>query len=186
MRSFSNLEKRAIDILASSNPELMHIQSFGTLISNLVNTSDLGIIANPDRNEVGLTANDAGMQDLLPAVNNIIEVITLVEYLESLHLIRLYDMVANSVTFSGEREPDRLTVRLPSAATSELICRYWHQQIYTSQTLAVMKNLGYKTEEDVYLYEQAKSSKRQLIWARWTLIATVVVQIAIFVITKWC
>lgn len=186
MKFYSELEKRAIDILAGSSPDMMHVQSFGTLITNLIDNEEQFIHADLATNTVSMRVTEGGVDKLLTAIDDIVAVACLIDFLESQHLIKLYDLVENTSGNPVPRRKFRYRSTLRNSDLSRWICSHWNQQIYVSHTLKEIKAANYKTVEDIHLESQAKSSKRQLTWAIWTLIATVLVQIAIFVITKWC
>ncbi|MCE5320084.1 MAG: hypothetical protein LLF93_03165 [Bacteroidales bacterium] len=177
MKFYSNLEKRAIDILAGSSPDMMHVQSFGTLVKNLINDGDKIIHADLRTNTVSIRSTEGGIDSLLTSIDDVVAVACLVDYLESQHYIKLYDLVENA---GCDPEPDKKYVLrsvLQNSDLSKWICKYWNQQIYVSSNLKVMKSSEYKSAEDLYMEEQAKISRKQLFWVRLSLIATVIVQI---------
>lgn len=202
MRKFSELEKKAMVLIASQNYSSLVGQDIVSLTSNLLLT-ELGGKLKVDPYVVGAAGIylDSPIKSF-KALELITTVIALLNYLENNYYVLKHDGFGRKVGSLDPTNIDDLTyIGLMSSPTAyNFLINNWDKQVLATEALKELVDNNFKTGDDILLERQLeladeqlkiasgqlKASSNQILWAKATLIATVFVQIVIFIITKWC
>lgn len=202
MRRFSELEKKAMVLIASQDYSSLVGQDIVSLTSNLLLT-ELGVKlkVNPDVvGTAGIYVDDP--RKSLKALELIISVISLLNYLESNYYVLKHDGFGRKV---GSLDPTNteglIYMRLLSSPTAnDFLINNWEKQVLATEALKELVDNNFKTGDDILLEKQLELADKQLKiasdqltkssdqikWAKWTLISTVIIQAIAVAATILC
>lgn len=181
MRTFSTLEKKVIDRLTDFKGSSA-VAQFDIIINDILEHNDIKIRKNSG--SYFCQSNNVWKPIFLC---EIIEVCQTLDYLDNNNYIkicgagtRISNPVINELESDG---PASFTKAYPiGSATYEYFEQYWDKAIFVSQSLLDLKNYGYKSNEQRYFEDQIQITYKQLKYAKYTLVATVLVQILTIII----
>ena len=169
MRSFSEFEKQAMKIIAQNRPSGSSIQNVETLVNNLFGPSKVHFDVNPIGRQVDITYYTNEAEDsfeIREIQDKLISLQILLEYLESLYLIRLYDAGIN-----GGLEPNKQAVAKSIHVTNEItdtrinnyFTDHWTNLFCVTEALRELVGLDFIPKEILESQKQTKYSKLTLI-----------------------
>lgn len=202
MRRFSELEKKAMKLIAAQNHSSLVGQDIVSITSNLLIT-ELGgkLKVDPDvAGAVGIYLDNPFK--LFKALEIITTIIALLNYLESNYYILKHDGFGRKVGSLDPTDTDGLSYnRLMSSPTAYNFLRdNWAKQVLATEALKELVDNNFKTGDDILLEKQLELADKQLKiasdqltkssdqikWAKWTLISTVIVQAIAVAATILC
>lgn len=160
MRTFSRFEKYALGIMTKDNPSGMSRQNLETLVGNMFYSRGAEFIFDHANKTLTIRvyANKPEEYTLSNVIaNELVELMVLIEYLNSLYLSRLYNMGVNIIARSNnvsKKNGDPID-QITDKIIYEFYSSHWNDFFYVSDELRhIVNDNNYKTDSQIQVEQQ--------------------------------
>lgn len=179
MRKFSEIEKKAMAIIAAQDYTTLSAQDTVSLIALLLNQEygiKLEVIPLSD-DPVAVYIDQP--EKIFIALDLISSGITLIKYLEDNYYILTHEGYGNKVgdLMVADNEQYIRNSLKSSKTLFHYILDNWKTQIYATEALKKMVDSNFKSPDDIVFEKQLYAASSQIKWVKITLMATLVIQL---------
>lgn len=181
MRTFSDLEKQAMNIIAEISPKLIPSQNLETLVYHLFEGFNVSFDYNPIGQQFSFTYqtdDEKGAQTISDISNKLLSLQILFEYLESLYLVRLYNNNINGGKFKDNDKKIKFDQEIKDERINKFFCDNWLSTFIVTEAFRTFVKNDFKTEDQIYNEKTLSEAKRQTRSARITLIVAIITLVA--------
>lgn len=167
MRTFSQFEKYALRIMTKDNPSGMSRQNLETLVGNMFHSRGAEFIFDHGKNTLTIRtyANKPEEYTLSNVIaSELVELMVLIEYLNSLYLSRLYNMGVNNIASSNyvSKKNGTPIQQITDKIIYEFYSSHWNDFFYVSDELRhIVNDNNYKTDSQIQVEQQLNQARIQ-------------------------
>lgn len=176
MRNFSNFEQHALSIMVIDNPLGMSRQNLETLVKNMFYERGAEFIFDHSQKKLTIKVYAKKPEEYTQAnviANQLVELMVLIEYLNSQYLSRLYSMGSSPIAQSTSNltKEGALIIQDTNLAVYEFYSTHWNDFFYVSDELRhIVSDNKFKTDDQLYVEKQLAEAEKQTLSAHKQLI----------------